>query len=286
MSEVVAPNIYDYLDYRAFMRDQIAWLKQYEALSDRKLAERGGFGSPSFLKMLCDGRRRLTTKNLVAVSKSLGLDLRQTKFLEALMNFVHADGLDEKNHCFAEILQFKKYRAAHSVDERYFNFFSQWWNVAIYEALAIPYWQQPAQFKKLPKVLGIGDKQFDQSLELLESLGFIEKFQQSFRQKEMVLETKSEVQSLVVRNFHRQMILRAQQAIEHLPKHERDLGSLTIALSPEDFASFKKELYEFRSEANRKYSGNNKAKVVYQLCFQLFPLFQERDESHLESEDN
>lgn len=273
----MAPIIFDYLDYRDFVREQVEWLKNSQKLSDRKIAERGGLGSPSFLKMIYDGRRRLTLKNLLAVCQALELDALQTKFLEALMNFGHADGLDDKNFCYAALLEFKKYRKARSVDADYLKFFSHWWNVAIYEALSVPHWRQ--KFKKLPRVLGINEAQFQDSLDLLESLGFVEKTKQGYVQKEMILETKPEVQSLVVRNFHREMILRAQRAVEHLPKHERDLGALTIALSAEDYASLKKELYEFRSEANRKYSGNDKAKTVYQLCFQLFPLLQEREES-------
>ncbi len=260
------------------MKTQLAYLKS-TGLSDRKIAERGGLGSPSFLKMIIDGKRSLTLKNILAVSQALGLAHREIEFFEALLHFEQAEGLDEKNRCYGKLLDFKKYRESKSLDQDYFTFFSHWYHVALFEAIASDYWKKPERFGKLPKILGISSAQFEESLALLRRLKFIEVKDGKLVQKEMSLETAPEVQSLVVRNFHRTMILKAQQAVEKLPQESRDVGALTIALSDDAYANLKRELFEFRSMINKKYSGDAGAKNVHQLCFQLFPLLKDEGDS-------
>ena len=54
------PEVFDYLDYRAFLRDHYLDKKQRQGLSFRGFSKRAGLKSPNYLKLVIDGQRNLT----------------------------------------------------------------------------------------------------------------------------------------------------------------------------------------------------------------------------------
>lgn len=51
------PDVFEYLDYRAFLRDYYAERKQSRGLSFRSFSKRAGLGSPNYLKLVMEGAR-------------------------------------------------------------------------------------------------------------------------------------------------------------------------------------------------------------------------------------
>ena len=54
----VLPNIFDYMDYRLFLKDQLEYLQSRDRkFSQRWVAKRAGFKAPQLLSMIVQGHR-------------------------------------------------------------------------------------------------------------------------------------------------------------------------------------------------------------------------------------
>lgn len=81
-----AVAIWDYLDYRAFLRDSFAAARAMgNPVSNRWLARRLGFRSFSFITMLLQGKRNLTRPNRERFARLLGLDAAEEAYFAALV---------------------------------------------------------------------------------------------------------------------------------------------------------------------------------------------------------
>lgn len=63
------PVVTRFTDYRAYLRAMIAWSKEHRrGFSYRSFAKKAGFSSPSFLKLVADGQRRLSPESVERVA--------------------------------------------------------------------------------------------------------------------------------------------------------------------------------------------------------------------------
>jgi hypothetical protein len=86
-----AVSIWDYLDYRAFLRDSFAAARAMgNPVSNRWLARRLGFRSFSFITMLLQGKRNLTRPNRERFARLLGLDSQAEAYFAALVEYNQA----------------------------------------------------------------------------------------------------------------------------------------------------------------------------------------------------
>ena len=65
-------------------------------------------------------------------------------------------------------------------------------------------------------------------------------------------------------------------ALDHVPRDEREIASLTIAVSDARMRELKAELEAFRHKLAERYQVDPRAERVVQLNFQLFPLSKKK----------
>jgi uncharacterized protein (TIGR02147 family) len=89
---------------------------------------------------------------------------------------------------------------------------------------------------------------------------------------ETSLTTGHEVRSIVIPAYHRQMIERAADSLEHVNPDERDVSALTVCIKGSSLADLKQRIRRFREEMLERCDSEEAPEQVYQLCIQLFPL--------------
>ena len=91
------PSIYQYVDYRAFLKDRFQWTQtQDNSFSQRKLARTAGFANPGFFNEVIQGRRKLSPAAIDRMGRGLSLEANETEFLRVLVAYTEAKSLDEK----------------------------------------------------------------------------------------------------------------------------------------------------------------------------------------------
>jgi len=267
--------LFSYLDFREYLRDKLKDLKTSHWYSERAFADRAGFSSPSYVKMVLDGKRNLSLDGAQKIAKALNLKKSETKFFQILVQFTQAKKSDQRTQHLKAIMEFKKFLEIRPLEPFQFEYFSNWRLVALREALTSSYWQ-----KQTPQVLATAldwkEPEVLEAFSLLLKLDLIKAAPLGgYQATDRPLQTPKEMQSLVVRNYHRQMLGLAASSLDSVAITERDVGALTIPLSEKSYLEVKEKVAALRREINAKYSNQAEARSIYQLNFQLFPLIKE-----------
>jgi len=84
----VQVNLFEYTDYRQFLRDWFVLVKKSDSrFSYRYIARLAGFKSPNFFKLVSEGQRNLTIESAVKLAKAVKLTQVETDFFLLLMEF-------------------------------------------------------------------------------------------------------------------------------------------------------------------------------------------------------
>jgi uncharacterized protein (TIGR02147 family) len=271
----VGVSVYEFVDYRAYLRAYYEGAKRSRpSFSFRLFSELAGLKSPNFMKLVMDGERNLGADSIRRFADALGLTPLEAEFFADLVAFGQADNMSDKNRAFERIAASRRFRQARRIDGELFAYLSHWYNPAVRELAARQDFQEDPRWIAAQLLPRITPNEAAGAMKLLLSLGLLVRDPESGRvvRGEPTLTTEHEVRSLGAAAFHRQMLERAGQAIELVPRELRDLCALTVCVSPETAALVKQRIHEFREALTELCDADTKGQVVYQLNVQWFPL--------------
>jgi uncharacterized protein (TIGR02147 family) len=282
MTRALQVNVYQYLDYRAFLRDAYEDLKQRQrGFSYRWFARRAGMSSPNFLKLVIEGQRNLTAQSAERFAAALGLSTQESAFFRDLVSFNQATTAAEKNDRFERIGAYRAHRAVRKLERTTFEYLSRWYYPAIRELVSCPGFREEPEWIARQLSPAISAQQARKAIEVLLNLGVLERGEGGeLRQGDALLSTGPEVRSLAVGNFHRQMMERAAQAIETVDPSRREISGVTVALSAKGFEMFKAKIQKLRAELLELSAEEAAPTRVVQFNFQAFPLAEIEDEEN------
>lgn len=267
------PDIFGYLDYRAYLRDFYDIAKENSRVySFRYLARRAGFSSPNFIKLVMDGKRNLGDTSIEPVARALDLDDDESSFFYSLVIFDQATNAEQKNEAFEQISASRRFRSARRIDHDMFEYLSHWYYPAIRELSARPDFEEDPAWISARLHPKVPVAQVKRALELLFELELLKRDEEGISRGQPSLTTGHEVGSLAIGNFHRQMMKRAADSIESTPRTERDISGLTVCVSEALIPTIKQRIHQFRESLLELCDSDESPEVVYQINFQLFPL--------------
>lgn len=268
------PDIFDYLDYRAFLSDYYdAAKKNTRAFSYRYLARRAGFSSPNFIKLVMDGKRNLGDESIGAVATAFDLDTAEAQFFEALVHFDQASTPELKNEAFESISASRRFRTARRIDNDMFEYLSHWYYPAIREMAARPDFQADPEWVSGQLWPRVGKAKVSRALDLLFELELLVKDEDgTVSRGDPTLTTGHEVGSLAIGNFHRQMMERAAESITTVDRTHRDISGSTVCIDHATVGEMKRRIHSFRENLLELCDSRGSGTSVYQLNIQLFPL--------------
>ena len=271
----VGVSVYDFLDHRAYLAAYYQAAKRTRpSFSFRLFSKLAGLRSPNFLKLVIDGERNLGADSVGRFAQALALEPADAEFFADLVAFGQAQTLAEKNRAFERIGASRRFRAARRIDGELFAYLSHWYNPAIRELAAREDFQEEPRWIAAQLRPKISPTEAAEAMKLLLSLGLLVREPKSGRvvRGEPTLTTEHEVRSLGAAAFHRQMLERAAQSIETVPRELRDLAALTVCVSSETAAIVKQRIHQFREALTELCDADTQGSTVYQLNVQWFPL--------------
>jgi uncharacterized protein (TIGR02147 family) len=274
MARTLQVSVFDYLDYREFLRGAYRDLKQRQrGFSYRWFARRAGMSSPNFLKLVIDGQRNLTPQSAEKFAHALGLSSNETAFFRELVGFNQAATAAEKNRYFERIGSYRRHRAVRALERQAFEYLSRWYYPAVRELVSCQGFREDSEWIAANLIPPITPAEARRALDVLLHLGLLERGEDgALQQGEPLLSTGPEVRSLAVGNFHRQMMERASRAIDEVSPEHRDISGVTVSLSARGFQMLKEKIIALRAEFLELSAQEKHATRVIQFNFQVFPL--------------
>lgn len=269
--------IFEYDDYRAFLRDYYESSKQTKrSFTHRSFAAKAGLSSPTHLRLVMSGARNLTYKTLPKFARGLGLSEQEAEYFENLVYFTQARSSSEKSRYLSKIARTRTSGApATEVTRRQEkSLFYKWYYAPIYELVSVTDFSENAAW--ISKRLGrtITPVEARKALKDLEDAGLLRRNEAGrLRPATYKIRTDDEIESLLRREYYRKMGALALDRVDD-PLDEREFGFVTVATSQERLAKEKMLAKEFVKAMNEVMtcSDGEAATEVVQMNVQLFYL--------------
>lgn len=276
-------NLFHYTDYRAYLRDLYHEAKKSRgSFSFRAFSKRAGFASPNFLKLVMDGQRNLTEKSLIPFMVGLNLNKQEQDFFRNLVFFNQAKSVKERDIYYQQLIQSRKFNQLKPLEKNQYDYCSEWYHAVVRELVTSQAFDGTPEWVANRIVPAITTSQVERSIELLEKLGLITKTQEgSFQQSSSLISTGVEVNSIVLFNYHRNLLDLAKNALANLAASQRDISSLTLGITLQQIPVLKQKIQEFRQDILKFVSTETNPQEVVQLNMQLFPVTRSENKEPL-----
>ena len=262
--------IIEYTDFRKFMRDFYEERKRCSAFSWREFSKIAGFSSPSYMKVVCDGKSKLSRIGVERTGAAMGLAGFEMDYFRAMVKFGQAGVESKKVAAYEEMLTIAKMYKVRVLEGDLFEFYDTWRNPVLRELAPLMPGATPGELAKMcyPEVSA---QEVQESLAFLTKAGLLKKTEGKLVQSETSVKGSNDATRLAMRGMHRMMSQLATPALE-LPVEERNFSGVTMGLSRESYSKIENLLDECRRKIIAVAAEEKNVEQVYRLNLQLFPL--------------
>jgi len=268
-------RIYDYTDYRTFLKDHILEKKEQQPTYSLGIwSKKLGVSSTAVLVNILNGKRNpgemITQKftnyfsfdmkekqyfeDLISLSKVLS-DPRMSVALMEKMGRIHPDGT------------FKL------LDDQTFSAVSKWYYYALKEMVSLPHFKEDTDWITENLEFQVSSKEVKKAIHDLLELGILKRDEQSKLKLQIKnLRTSSDIASEAIKRFHEQALENGKISIRKHSLEERDFSSRTLTIKEENLPRLKEYIKEFRDKVSDLFDENAQSSRVYQLNVQLIPI--------------
>jgi uncharacterized protein (TIGR02147 family) len=215
--------------------------------------------------------KKLSTRMIPKFVEVLGLNKKEAKYFEAMVNMDQAKTATERNAFFEELL--KQHPDSHRIlNEDAYEYYNHWYNSVLFTALEVVDVSddlEPIQKLISPKV-SVGT--LKRSLELLERLGFVRKNENGFwKSCRDSVSSGSYNNSDLVRQYQLQCFELSKQALLAGDESSSDMATFTFSVSDDAFKAIAKEIQGLKAKVRKIIMlDKKKATGVHQLNIHLF----------------
>jgi len=273
------PDIRQYSDYRAYLRDIIPFLKATDAeFSYRTFSRRAGFSSPNYLKLVAEAQRNLAPASIDKFSRGLGLDRRERRVFRLLVLLDGARTDRERNDHYMGLLELVTDDPNARLRSHQFDVYKDWYPLVIREMTALSDFRPEPQWVAQRLRPRITTAQARRALKQLFELGLMKRGEDgNVEAAERRITTGPEVHSLAVRNYHRAHLGLAADALDGVPKEDRNVTSVTVKLSKSGYDEAVKAIADLRQKlldlADEPQIDDDDAEIHHVLVA-MFPVTQ------------
>ncbi len=269
-----APDVFGFRDYRAFLRAFYAQNKQPgHGFSLRAFSKRARLRSSNYLKLVMDGDRNLTADMAQRFAESCSLRGQAAEYFCELVAYNQAKSTAERERVYARLSRFKRYRKVHRLDRAQEAYFSCWYIPVVRELAARADFDERPQWIARKLLPAIAPREAAQAIAVLLELGLLVRGPSGrLQQADALVQTAERPLGHHLVRYHRAMLERASEALDRVPREQREIGSVTLCLSEPRMAELKAQLESFRAELLQRYCADDSSTRVVQVNLQMFPL--------------
>lgn len=276
-------SIFEYLNYREYIGDYYEEKKREGGFSYRLFAKQAGFVSPVFIKMVIEGKSKLSRDSAAKLAKVMGLTKQSRKFFHQLVLFNQADDIDGKMAHLAEMKLLTRELKIHQLNSDQLEFYSSWYHPVVRELVGmLKTAQSPKEIAEhiIPQ---ISEEEINSSIHLLTRLGLLSENEVGDLKPEntMVSSEGLTMGSLVIRSTQKRLAELGGESIERVDPSERDISGLTISIPENEMSAISAELQRCRRRIMEiAQNSSEEANRVYRLNLHLFPLTKRVDDEN------
>ena len=278
------PALSEHSDFRLYLRDVYEHRRQTEgtglrAYSYSMFSAAADIKSPSYLKLIIEGRRNLSEDMMGRFAHALRLGREETVEFRALARYGQATDPSERNQRLKELSDLRARRDLESgeIDARMWDKVPSWIGWVLYamaDQTGVDFDPKALQrlFRAKASLPDIAE-----SLRKLLEAGDLERdpVTGAVRKPRQQMEAPQDLPAALIRKLQAELIYLGIESLFRDSPKEREFGAITLALTQEEFEHVRLEVRQLRKRLHRDIGVKRqtvKAERVYQLNIQLFPV--------------
>lgn len=266
----IPSNIYNFTDYRDFLKDRYRQLKDADPLfSFRYFSKQAGFGSPNYLKLVMDGKRNLSSDAIGKFAKGLRLDAHESEYFRYMVEFNQCDHVQKRQVYEAKLMYLRELFKVKTLIPELYDYYHDWYHAAIREIV------RKGKVKNDPATIGrslvpaIGEEEAKSSVDLLKKLNFVTENTDGMLVCAETMEIDAQSAALAQKIHYEQMAELAAQSLYTQGPETQDFESVTLSLPQEKVGELREKIRELIHSLG---GTNNPGDAIFQLNIQLFAL--------------
>jgi len=271
--ESCALSIFEYLDYREFLRDFYRDQKaRHFYFSFRFLSQKTKI-DPAHIARVFQCKRHLSEKSLAPFITLCKFNDDEKRYFERLVSFNTARTDRQASQAFESLLSLANVKSLTLRPEQY-TFYTKWYHTAVRALIAMRRYTAK-DCAKIAQSLSpsITASQARDAVKLLLKLGLIRKNPDGILSAtEAHITTGPQWRSLAVNAFQTETLRLAQESLDRHAKELRDISTVTIGIKKARMHEIRQRIAEFRKSIIHLAEEDQDPDDVYQLNIQLFPL--------------
>lgn len=267
--------IFDYLDYRELLKDALEDRKSaHPAFSHRMMAEALGLHTSNVFRIL-GKEAHLPARCQSRAVEFLGLNERCAAYFLLLVGYARERNTAARQEILEKAMALRDVNRV-ELGEKELGYFRDWWVSAVRGVLELVDGRaNPAEIARKLKPQ-VTEAQVAAALELLLELGLVKKGSSG---RLLVGEphlgaTKGDKKAQAIREYQKQILSLASDALERFPPEVRDVTTLTMAVDNAVFEQIREILSECRNQVRKSSDGAKAPDRVMQMAMAYFPLTQ------------
>jgi uncharacterized protein (TIGR02147 family) len=271
-------SIYEYLDYRLYLRDYYEDQKRTDpGFSYRIWAERAGFKARDFILRVMRRESRLSGESADALAKAMKLSSAESRYFKEMVRYNQAKTFMEQELCYSRLrrqhLRFKSRSAGRVLTYDYFEFYSEWYHAAIRSLINSYGFDGDYEWLARSVYPAISTSKARKSVALLEKLGLIQRDASgAYHITDADITTGDEVRSSALRRFYGTGMKLMANALDKLSMDRRNISGMTVGISESTYHKIIEKIKTFRQEIAFLAKEEKTPDRVYQVNFHVFPL--------------
>ncbi|HNY32624.1 MAG TPA: TIGR02147 family protein [Fibrobacteria bacterium] len=264
--------VFEYLDYRDILKEAFEERKQATPLfSYRMLAENFGLDTSNMFRIL-QKDSHLPARCQSRAVEFIGLTGRGAEYFLLLIAYARERNPKARAEILEKAMDLRDVERR-KLTEQELAYYRDWYVVAVRSLLEVMDGKaRPAELatRLSPAVT---EAQAGQALDLLLELGLVKKASsERLVLSDAHLTAGGEEKTEAVRQFQRQILSLASEALERFPRETRDISTITFAVDHDAFVEIREMLRECRRQIQKRIEDSRKPDRVMQLAMALFPL--------------
>ncbi len=266
-------RVFEYFDYCIYLRDFYEDRKKKDStFSHRIFLKSAGIKGTSYLLRIIKGTQKLGKNFIPHFIRALGLSKKEAVYFEALVLFKNSRKRETKLSHLQALLKIRSQFPEYTINDKKYKFFSKWYYPLIRELTPL------LDFKEDYNLLGrmvipvINAAQARNAVKYLVKNNFLKKEGDgTYVQTEPIMSTGDQVHSTYIAEYHKTTLEQAAHAVHSLSLDTRDISSLIVGVSDENFEKIRGEIQDLRKRILAIAGQEQEPKKVCFVGLQLIP---------------
>ena len=271
--ESSALSVFEYLDYREFLRDVFKEKKRKQSFfSFRFLSGKTGI-DPAHIARVFQCKRHLSEKSLGSFVALCGFNEDEKNYFYGLVAFNTARTDRQARRAFEALISLSGVKSQTLRSEQY-SFYTKWYYSAVRALIAM----RSLTVKDCGRIArmltpAITAAQAREAVKLLLKLGLVRKGPDGILSiTDTHITTGTKWKTLAVKAFQAEMLRLARESLDRHEKELRDISTVTIGIKRNRMDEIRARIAEFRKSLMHLAEEEHDPDDIFQFNISLFPL--------------